>query len=114
MSPPSDSDWGRLQDADSSHEQQIAQLAIAFSHHRDDIEKRFAEGAARMRRIESALDENTKLTESVADIVQHFESIGRGIAWTARRIKPAAIWITSVAAAVAAVYHLIVDIKWLK
>jgi hypothetical protein len=114
MSPPSESDWGRLHDTDGLHSQQITELAVAFADHRERVERRLKNGDARMQRIELALEENTKLTESVVAVAHNFEAVGRGVAWVAKRIKRAAVWITAVCAAVAAVYHLIVDIKWFK
>jgi hypothetical protein len=116
---PTDSEWGRLKDTDESHDQQIAQLAIAFSHHRDDIERRFREGAARMQRIEASVDENTDMTQTVVRIARYFETIGRVIAWVGRRfrwlalrIKSVAAWVAVVAGAAIAVYQLAAQMKW--
>lgn len=104
---PSDSDWGRLREADDMHDQQIAELAVAFAQFRERVDLGFERGAERMTRIETSLARNTELTQTVAQIVINFRGIGRAAAWVAKRLKMVSIWIASLVGAVMLVLEAI-------
>ncbi len=107
---PTESDWGRLQDADGNHDKLIAELAIAFSELRERVDVGFERGADRMTRIESSLARNTEMTHVVAQVVINFRGVGRALAWVAARLKIVALWIAAVVGAVMLVIELLQ--KW--
>lgn len=67
------------------------------------VEQRFAEGTARMNRMEKCLEVNTQATTEVRDILQLGRSFFRIVDLVGRAVK----WVAAIAAPVVALYFAI-------
>lgn len=85
----------------------------------DAIREDLEQGRARFERIEGALQANTKLTQSVADVMtQHSELLAdiaraqvfarataRAFGWVVRNLRRVVVWLGGLAGAAYAIYH---------